>query len=859
MKDKKNPVQPNTSGQNLSRLIVILIFLSIIGLYFVFTNFNTLFQPAPQPKLINFETIAQSVQPCIVKVDNSGYGIIVHPRGYLLTTLDVINNKPQTSNFFVSSFTGKSYATQIVKIDKRQGLALLKVTAEPAADEFVPVESANPQPVKVGDTVIVPTDNGTVVGKITHLNKSVKIMDPKTQAGNPGGPRQISLIDTINYNGILLSDISLSSVYNGCPAFNQAGDIIGSCIGFSNLPIETGHMAGTSKNVYIVPISYAKPLLVQMSKLVPEVLYSKQGDTIIKWLGSSFIPQTEITGQSLTLSEITQDSIWAKFGMQAGDKIIKIENSPIAGLLDLENTLPALANYKKVNMNYVRNGKEKNVSIQISKVSLQQNVTVIPAIFIIILLGVVYCLVYYGRIDRTIIFVIGAILVTIGGYYLNFYDWPTAWDSLKSRLDVIAFIVGLNILTIILDEGGLFQYLARRIVLITKNNKWKIMLYFCLLTYVVSLFVNNLTTIMILIPMIFTLSSYLKFDPKPYIVGMIIASNLGGASTMVGDFPNIIISTEAGIGFSKFLIYMLPPCLLELVILLIYIRFSQKELFVSENKPKTSLFDDFPQLEEYFTPTRKTNTTVNMSSEQPAPNRGWAEFKNPEAVKTGLTILGIIIIGFLVCEFVGIPPAIIVLVGGVLSLFFCKVDIATVLEQLSYKDILFFSGLFIIVGAAEASGLLKLFGELIVNLSFGNILIRCILLMWIAGIITAFLNAGPATALMLPMVLSFNTPAPNFLYFWSLSLGVLAGSSATLTGATAGSVSANMLDYFIGSRAKKTKSKAQDQESGVKTLSLTTSYVPLSFKEYAKIGIPVSLIFLVASTIYVILIYQMGV
>jgi Na+/H+ antiporter NhaD/arsenite permease-like protein len=162
---------------------------------------------------------------------------------------------------------------------------------------------------------------------------------------------------------------------------------------------------------------------------------------------------------------------------------------------------------------------------------------------------------------------------------------------------------------------------------------------------------------------------------------------------------------------------------------------------------------------------------------------------------------------------------------------------------LDWKDIFFFSGLFVLVGAVEASGILNWLGEIIIYISGANILICCLILMWLAGVVTAFLNAGPSTALFLPLVANFirqGGPAPCYLYFWALSLGVLAGSSATLTGATAGSVSSNLLDEFIESRGN----------------SPATGYSSLSFREYSNIGVPVGIMFLTVSSIYIAAIYR---
>jgi len=228
--------------------------------------------------------------------------------------------------------------------------------------------------------------------------------------------------------------------------------------------------------------------------------------------------------------------------------------------------------------------------------------------------------------------------------------------------------------------------------------------------------------------------------------------------------------------------------------------------------------------------------------------------RNPEVVKRGLVILGIVVVAFLISDFIHISPALIALGGGLAGMFLGKVKIVTILERLNYKDILFFSGLFILVGAAEASGLLNWLGAAIVHLSFGNVLVRCLLLMWLAGIVTAFLNAGPSAALFLPLVTNFRMSSPHYLYFWALSLGVLAGSSATLMGATAGSVSSNMLDEFLSTHVRRERN-SQTFANRKTHIGSSNIYDNLSFRKYSKIGIPVSVIFLIISSVYIALIY----
>lgn len=817
---------------------MIIIFLIITGLWIFIKKPNLFKKMNPKPKYINFETAARSAQPSIVKINNFGYGTIIHPRGYVLTlnplrsqrnlyktdnASPVVDTKIQKMNLYLTTYNDESFTGEIIKIDKKTGLALLKIMIN---KEFTPVESANGEKIKPGELLFTSTDKGLIISKVLKLNQTKRKLI------------QIDMVPNLAVNGL--------------PLFNKNGELVGIC---TTLPKISGD---NNPTVYAIPVSRAKPLLTTMSKLVPRMVYTKQGTARIDWMGARFLPQAEIDGRSLLVEKTGQSglgrNIWQDSGLKPGDKIIKINNNQITGLVELEKALPSLAQHRKVNFIFVRDGKEKNSVIQFRKISWSRNLSFSSTLFVLLIFFLIYYFVYRNWIDRTILFVLGAILITICGYYLKFYNWPMAWESLKSKIDVIYFIVGMSILTIILDEGGLFGYLAKKIALFTQGDKWKIMLSFCLLTYVFSLVVNNLVTIMVLVPMIFSLSRYLNFNPKPYMIGMIIASNLGGASTMVGDFPNMLIGAETGIAFTKFIVYMMPVCLIELFVLLFYIRLSQKKLFVKEKKKtEVNVYEELPQL-AYCDGGNVTNNENIFHRIKQKLKQG---MKNPEVVKRGLVILGILVVAFLISDFIHISPALIALIGGLAGIFLGKVKIGTILERLNYKDILFFSGLFILVGAAEASGLLHWFGEVVVHLSFGNVLVRCLLLMWLAGIVTAFLNAGPSTALFLPLVTSFKMSSPHYLYFWALSLGVLAGSSATLTGATAGSVSSNMLDEFLNTHVRKEK---KWRKFANKKTYLSSSNIhdnsPLSFRKYSKTGIPVAIIFLIISSIYITLIYR---
>jgi Na+/H+ antiporter NhaD/arsenite permease-like protein len=491
-------------------------------------------------------------------------------------------------------------------------------------------------------------------------------------------------------------------------------------------------------------------------------------------------------------------------------------------------------------------------------------------VLVVLIFSLMYYFVYKNVFDRVVLFVLGAIVVAITGHHLGFYEQDQMASALLSKLDVLCFIVGMQLITGVLEEAGALEYLAKKITLATGGNTWRVMWLFCLVTYACSMVVNNLTTIMLMAPMILSLSKYLDCNPKPFLISMIVASNLGGASTMVGDFPNMLIGIETGLPFYQFTSYMLPICLLELFVLLVYLRFTQASLFKAAAPLRSLSADGYPNFEppdedcpELSDPADRAdgnNTLLNTIR-----HRLGKTIKSRDILRRGLIILTIVIVGFLLSDILNWSPAIIALAGGIIALAFGGCEPLSLLQKVSIRDILFFSGLFVLVGAAEASGALGYISGAIVHLSFGNTLILCLLLMWSGAFVTCFLNAGPTTALFLPIVLSFKSAAPHSLYWWSLSLGVCAGSSGTLVGATAGTITATMIDRFIKEQNESTAGSAKDDQIGsAEALGDSSNsadkdsqnLTKLTFKEYASLGFPIMLIFLLISSIYITVLYR---
>lgn len=400
-------------------------------------------------------------------------------------------------------------------------------------------------------------------------------------------------------------------------------------------------------------------------------------------------------------------------------------------------------------------------------------------------------------VDRLTAVVVGAFLTLLLGILLGFYFPPDAVRFLGGKLDTLALLAGLSVVTGVLAESGLFERLAYRAVLASRGRAQRLMLLLCVITFGCSLFINNLATILVVIPMSLRLAKAMDIDPVPLVIGEIIASNLGGASTMVGDFPNMLIATETGLPFEAFLLHLAPVCCLQFGILLLFIYPSLAGRPISPRQRKALLA------------------------------RLQAADWDPTVANRGFLLLAAVIVGLVAGGWFGLPIAVVAIEGAIFAFLLGKVPWKKLVRRISGDDLLFFACLFIMVGAVESTGIVRLLGPGIEGLWQDNPAVGAIVLAWVAALLTCFLNAGPTTALLMHVLATeVSGAAAGGPVWWALSLGVCAGSSATLTGATAGPVAAGLLE--------------------------TRGYT-LTFMQFARIGLPIMLLFLVVSSAYLAL------
>ena len=766
-----------------------------------------------------------------------GCGLIVDSRGYVLTSVTLTDD---IESLYIIDAENTKYEVEVITADTLERLTLLKINTANTADspEFEAAQLADLRQVKRGDAVIA------LGGQMTPAGWELT-----TKTGRITKKRQTLIVEKSKYCDLLQTDIELDLENAGGALVNTDGLVVGlalpwvklaSCPGFG-YAVQTGHISNF------------------LAKLPIPQWTDGPSDQVCNWLGVETLPLNPVIATQLSVpsrrgeivNSLRNNSPAEHAGLRRGDVITSINDSKITDRTIFDQMAPELCQADKIKLSVLRDGQQKNITVNWAKpvYTLSGSGGLPEVILVVLIFTLMYYFVYKNVFDRVVLFVLAAIVVAITGQHLGFYDHDRMTAALLGKIDVLCFIVGMQLITAVLDEAGALKYMAKKITIVTAGNTWRIMWIFCIVTYAFSLFVNNLTTIMLMAPMVLKLSKYLDCDPKPFLTSMIIASNLGGASTMVGDFPNMIIGTEAGVPFYQFITYMFPICLLELFVMLFYLRFARSSLFEDTVGVPVSAYSEYQDCEQFDTDVpelidqkRKFFDEVKQSIPEAITNKN--------ALKRGLIILAVVIIGFLVADYVNCSAAIIAIVGGVIALVFGACRPMALLQKVSIRDILFFSGLFVLVGAAEASGALSYISEAITHLSFGNLLILCLLLMWTGAFTTCFLNAGPTAAMFLPIVLSLKSAAPHNLYWWSLSLGVCAGSSGTLVGATAGSVTATMVDRFIKKEAAdRTLLSISSDKNGGKLTKMT-------FAEFASFGLPIMLIFLLISSIYITLIYR---
>ncbi|MBU1118796.1 ArsB/NhaD family transporter [Patescibacteria group bacterium] len=417
---------------------------------------------------------------------------------------------------------------------------------------------------------------------------------------------------------------------------------------------------------------------------------------------------------------------------------------------------------------------------------------------LLIFIGV-YALIISEKVHRTVIALFGGAIMIIVGIFLGFYEQDKAIAAVD--FNTIGLLIGMMIVVSITKTTGLFQYIAIKAAKFAKGKPWRIMVMFAIITAVFSALLDNVTTVLLMVPMALVICDNLKIKPYPFFFVIILTSNIGGTATLIGDPPNIIIGSAAGLSFSDFLLNLAP------ISAIIFIATVPLFWLLYRKAIKTN--------------KRYMDKIMHLKEKD--------SIKDKTLLIKSLAVLGIVIVGFFLHGFLHLDGATIALFGAGLLLLLDFRNLEKVLQEIEWTTIFFFIGLFVLVGGLEQVGVIHYGASKLLELTGGNLTTTALAIMWGGGIFSAFVDNIPFVATMVPLVQSMSPVFSDLNpLWWSLALGACLGGNGTLVGASANLVVAGMAE-----------------KSGYK----------IKFVEFMKVGLLVAAISLVFSTAYVLIRY----
>ena len=380
---------------------------------------------------------------------------------------------------------------------------------------------------------------------------------------------------------------------------------------------------------------------------------------------------------------------------------------------------------------------------------------------------------------------------------LGLLSQEEAFSSSVVDWNVIFLLVGMMIIANILGTTGLFEWLAAEAVRRTEGDPYRLLVLISLITAVVSAFIDNVTTVILITPIIFVVAERLKIDPLPLLISEVIASNIGGTATLIGDPPNIIIGSRLGKDFGDFVVNAAPAIAVALVAYLAFARWLyRRELAAAPRRMSRNAIDELVRDER--------------------------RIGDPRRMRIGLGVLAFTILGFVVARPLGLGGATIAMTGAILLMLAVREEVPAALARLEWSSLFFFIGLFIVVGGVVKAGLVAELATGALALTGGRTDLAALLVLWMSGILSAVVDNIPYTITMVPLVADLGKSVNIEPLIWALSFGANLGGNATVIGASANVV----VSGIAASRGH-----------------------PITFGTYLRYGVPATLVTMVVCTI----------
>ena len=377
---------------------------------------------------------------------------------------------------------------------------------------------------------------------------------------------------------------------------------------------------------------------------------------------------------------------------------------------------------------------------------------------------VAYALIISEKVHRTIVGIVGAMLM-IG---LGIVSQETAIHHID--FNTLGLLMGMMIIVNITSETGLFNFLAIWSAKKVNAHPVKLLVALSMLTAVCSALLDNVTTVLLTVPITFNIASQLKVDVKPFLMAQIISSNIGGTATLVGDPPNIMIGSAVGLSFMDFIYNLtLPAIIIFFVTVVIMVA-----MYGSSLRTHKELQDKVMRLNEK------------------------SQITDPVLMKKCLFVLAVTMSMFVLHSTLHLETATAALSGAGLLLLITythnEAMIAKVLSKIEWLAIFFFAGLFVLVGALVEMGVIKEMAAKAIEVTEGNVTATALLILWMSALASAFIDNIPFVATLIPLIKDMGAMGLSNLepMWWSLALGACLGGNGTLIGASANVVVASM-------------------------------------------------------------------
>ncbi len=427
---------------------------------------------------------------------------------------------------------------------------------------------------------------------------------------------------------------------------------------------------------------------------------------------------------------------------------------------------------------------EHTVAVEHSSAIFGVNKAIIAGI----ILTIAYIFIALEKIPKVTIAMLGAALTLVLGIV------PASHAFAHVDFGVIVLLISMMIIVHIASRSGVFTWIAFELLKLTKGRPLSVLMALAVFTAIASAFLDNVTTVVLILPVTFVIAREMKIDPIPILITEILASNIGGTATLIGDPPNIIIGSAAKLSFNDFIIELTPVVIPIFIICMAVIAF---------------MF-------------RKDLTTTLERMEYVANIDNSKTITDKKLMIRSMTILGLVILGFILHSELNLEAYMIALAGASVLLVFEKPH--HVLADVEWITIFFFIGLFIIIGGLVETGGIKFLADQLLNITKGDLTFTAMLIIWASGVLSGIVDNIPYTVTMVPLIQELQGTMDIYPLWWALSLGACLGGNATIIGAAANVIVSE---------------------------SAFAAGHPISFFRFMKYGVLVTFISLILSSIYV--------